>query len=161
MHKSLRSHWPNPRKLAVGFFVSLTLLGTILAQLSSNLTDGPLGPLADWVINAGKETVLKAPVAKTMGLGDWDVPMHGLAFKPPGDDRVHIVLVGTSQGQTDIVLTHINMDQIGPMWLTSPTGVVRKTVYEDSDKVTLVTDGRYDADFEAQKAYMRSKVPKR
>lgn len=137
----------------------LGAFGQLYAQLSSSLTDGPLGRLADWVIANGKQTVLNAPVAEAMGLGVADLPMHGQAFKPSGDDHLHIVLVGTSQGRTDIVLTHTSMDQVGPMWLTSPTGALRKTIYEDANGISVVTDGKYNADFEQQKAYFVSKVP--
>lgn len=147
------------KRAAVGLLVFATCFTRIVAQNTSSLTDGELGRLADWVVQSGKQTVLNAPAAEAMGLGKSELPMHGLAFKPPGDDHLHIVLVGTSRGETDIVVTHTTLDQVGPMWLTSPTGVLKKTIYENAKGIAVVTDGRFNADFEAQKAYLLSKIP--
>ncbi|HXX41519.1 MAG TPA: hypothetical protein VEI58_04560 [Chthoniobacterales bacterium] len=147
------------KRTTIGLLVFAACFTQILAQNTSSLTDGELGRLADWVVQSGKQTFLNAPAAEAMGLGKFALPMHGLAFKPPGDDHVHIVLVGTSRGETDIVVTHTTLDQVGPMWLTSPTGTLKKTIYEDAKGIAVVTDGRFDADFQAQKAYLLSKIP--
>jgi len=133
--------------------------GRVIAQTESFQTPGSLGRLVDFVAQVGKPTVLNAPAAQAFGLGESEVPMRGLAFKPPGDDHVHIVLVRASEGRSDIVLTHTTLDQVGPMWLTSPSGLLLKTIYEDAKGVSVVTDGRFNSDFEAQKAYLLSRVP--
>jgi len=161
MQKIVRRRWGILVGCGFGFLIFVCAFAGLRAQdtPATAVTDGPLGHLADWVIASGKATVLNAPAAHAMGLGNSELPMHGQAFKPPTDDLLHIVLVGTSQGHTDIVLTHTTLGQVGPMWLTSPSGKLRVTVYEDEKGVRVVTDGRYDADFETQKAYLLSKIP--
>jgi len=160
MQKIVRRRWGILVGCEFGFLIFVWAFAALRAQdTSTTTTEGLLGHLADWVIASGKATVLNAPAAHAMGLGDSELPMRGQAFKPPTDDLLHIVLVGTSQGRTDIVLTHTTLGQVGPMWLTSPSGKLRVTVYEDDKGVRVVTDGRYDADFETQKAYFLSKIP--
>jgi hypothetical protein len=130
-----------------------------LAVAQTDGTFGPLGRLADFVMQAGKSTVLNAPAAEAFGLAKSEIPMRALAFKPPGDDHVHVVLVGGSEGEMNLVITHTTLDQIGPMWLTTPSGILLKTIYEDEKGVSVVKDNRFNSDFEAQKAYLLSKVP--
>ncbi len=129
------------------------------ASAQTEPTLGPLGRLVDFVGAAGKPTVLNAPQAEAFGLAKSEIPMRALAFKPPGDDHLHIVLVGGSPGQVTVVLTHTTLDQVGPMWLTTPSGILLKTIYEDPKGIVVVKDRRFDADFEAQKRYLLSKVP--
>lgn len=159
MQTIARIGWGRSTRAAVGSVIFLAGIALLCAQSGSAFTDGPLGRLADFIVANGKPTVLNAPVAEAMGLGGTTIPVVGQAFKPPGDDHLHIVLVSAREGRTDIVLTHTTMDQVGPMWLTSPSGVLRRTIYEDSKGVAIVKDGRFDSDFEAQKAYFLSKVP--
>jgi hypothetical protein len=147
------------KRTAVALLIFAACFTRTVAQNTSSITDGALGRLADWVMQSGKQTFLNAPVATAMGLAKSPLPMLGFAFKPPGDDHLHVVLVGTSRGETNIVLTHTTLDQVGPMWLTSPTGVLKKTIYENAKGIAVVTDGRFDADFETQKAYLLSKIP--
>ena len=148
--------------------VAAAVAGKAVAQSDA---DQPLGRLADWLLDQGKSSFVGGGVANAFGFEYADIPARGKVYHqkndnlPSGEELLSTVLVSTQNVHVDIFMGHNkkigdpgNVGS-GPMWLTSPSGILRATVYYDGRTAMRVPNELYSAEFESRKAYFLTKVP--
>jgi hypothetical protein len=127
------------------------LAAAIFTTAAMASTDGSLPRLGEAVAERGVPKTISPRIGLALGLGGGIEGAQESFTNMRGEGRV--VLVCEMAGRQLVVLAHLNPQGLGPIWLTSDTGVLERTALKDAAGARQVDNAAYFDAFEAEKRF--------
>lgn len=147
---------------AIVFSALLCFLGTdglgSVSQPSEEVDD-----LVNWVLNTGKQTVLRKNVASIMGVAAEDIMVAERGFRTVGDKTTHVIGARHGNGPAGIEFFFFarirEEDGSGTIWRSTPFGKLQTSILLDPvDGVQLLSNEAQLGEFLSEKEYFRRKM---
>lgn len=160
-----RRHWFRAEVLVfLAFSIAIGSLFTVLASsaypLATTNGQSSLAPVATWVEATGKPTVIRGPVAETLGLGKTDVRVRERGFRVSGDPLTRVCSTVDAADSADIVLLALVEETTGDafLWRATRQGELISSATFVSGIANKVDNQVAATAFVAQKDYFTRKM---
>lgn len=129
-------------------------------SLPTTSRQSSLAAVATWVEATGKLTVIRGPVAKTLGLGKIDVRVRERGFRVNGDPLTHVCSTIDAPGSGDVVLLALLQERTGDafVWRATRQGELISSATFASGIANKVDNQVAATAFVAQKDYFTRKM---
>jgi hypothetical protein len=144
-------------------FIALPLLLLNTAFSSVPQPTGKVDELVVWVLETGKQTVLRKDIAAIMGFASDDIVVSERGFRIEGERTIHIIGARQGTGPGGIAfffLARVTGDgQAGVIWKSSAAGELQISMLLDPEAgVKLLSNKEEIGEFLAEKEFFRRKM---
>jgi len=120
----------------------------------------PLKPLAEWLRQGGKESVIRARILAAMDLFARDMPVRERGFRHEGEKITHVCSISSLPGFTDLMF-FAQLDESNgnaSVWRTGIDGILVSTVRFSGGVVQRVPNEEFKRGFDFEKMIFTTKM---
>lgn len=137
--------------------ISIGLIGVSYASIprSEPLSQtGELGPLAVWLAQTGRPSVIRGRVAEAFSLPPVDIPVRERGFRTQGDKLTKVAALAESLDDVLVLSDVDESDGSAIVWLTSTSGALSGSVrFNSPEGATRISSSEQEANFNRAKNY--------
>ena len=139
------------------FLLANLMITAAARSVPSTAYQASLAPLAEWVRQTGKPTVMRAPILRALGLPrSSDLSVLERGFRDPGEQLTHVCSVSSEPGLENVVFVALVDENDGnaTVWRAERTGQLTTSVRFVDGQAKQISNAETEVLFTSEKAYL-------